>query len=81
MKRYFTAVAMVVVGIVVAVCLAGLVSAEEIPIPIQEPTTTSPENQCTPACTEPQTPAPADVPAPTPPEPQTPPPRDGDVSG
>ena len=64
MKKQLRAIAMALVAVIGVICLAGIVSAEEVPN-TTDTLVTSPENQC-PSCPAPPEPAQTDAPAPTP---------------
>lgn len=79
MKHIFKMIVMGLLAIVVAVCLAGMVSADEISTQPDAPVVAPQENVCPPACTEP--PAPGDASAPTASEPTPPAPDTSTTQG
>lgn len=72
MNHIFKTIVMGLLAIAAAVCLAGMVSAEEISTSPDAPVVAPPENLCPPACPEPQVPAPGDAPSTTVTEPAPP---------
>ena len=65
MKKQLRAIAMAFVAVVAVICLAGIVSAEEVPNPTDAPVIASPESQCA-SCPTPLVPAQTEAPAPAP---------------